>query len=69
VSAPRVTPQPAPTVPQPVRGRDLVRDEALRLGWQALCGGGEALSTFASWQRGVEAYEQHLSRHDYRRPR
>jgi len=55
--------------PQPVRQRDLVRAEALRLGWRALNAEGAALSTFASFLAGVEAYEEHLRRFDYRRPR
>jgi len=65
-----VAPEPieAPE-PQPVRRRDLVRAEALRLGWRALCAEGEALSTFTAFLAGVEAYEEHLRRHDYRRPR
>ena len=61
-----VAPEPieAPEEHREQRRRDLVREEAVRLGRLAqLQGGPDAAAAFCA---GVEAYERHLSRHDYR---
>jgi len=61
-----VSPEPieAPEEQREQRQRDLVREEAARLGRLAqLQGGPDAAAAFRA---GVEAYERHLSRYDYR---
>ena len=61
-----VAPEPieAPEPQREQRRRDLVREEAVRLGRLAqLQGGPDAAVAFRA---GVEAYERHLSRFDYR---
>ena len=65
----RIAPEPieAPEPQREERRRDLVREEALRLGWQALIK--SRGTTDQAFRAGVEAYEAHLSRFDYRRPR
>jgi hypothetical protein len=56
-------PEPRPVEQQ----RDLVREEALLLGCLAMAkAGGWDTPHILSFREGVEAYEQHLSRHDYR---
>ena len=61
-----IAPEPieAPEPQREQRRRDLVREEAVRLGRLAqFQGGPDAAKAFRA---GVEAYERHVSRHDYR---
>jgi predicted nuclease with RNAse H fold len=61
-----VAPEPieAPEPQREERRRDLVREEALRPGTKAMLRRGMPLSE--AFRSGVEAYEAHLARHDYR---
>jgi hypothetical protein len=65
-----IAPEPieAPEPQREERQRDLVREEALRLGCIAAHINPETwcAHTVTSFRAGVEAYEAHLSRHDYR---
>ena len=64
-----IAPEPieAPEPQREQRKRDLVRQRALAWGWRVMtadpAGGPSSLPAFRA---GVEAYERHLSRHDYR---
>jgi len=63
----RIAPEPieAPE-PRQLRGLDLVRDHALRHGYNVLTTEGPALISFAAWKAGVEAYELYRSVRDRR---
>jgi len=64
-----VAPEPieAPEEQREQRRRDLVREEAVRLGRLAQLQDERAgADKAAAFRAGVEAYERHLSRHDYR---